>query len=122
MLPVGVFAVAQGAANYTVTKKLQREAVTLGAVEASQKEQGEILEAFGILSAISTQLNLDTISECRSVLQAFIENQSPVRFIGYISGGWTNGMLFPDGSRERLQRGNKFSVLDGIAAPVSHRA
>jgi len=55
MLPVGIFAVAQGMANYSVTKKLQREALTLGAVEASQNEQGEILEACGKLSAIGSQ-------------------------------------------------------------------
>jgi len=83
MLPVGVFAVAQGAANYTVTKKLQREAVTLGAVEASQREQGEILEAFGQLSAIGSQLDLDgSDSACRTVLKAFIDNERSVPFIG----------------------------------------
>jgi len=97
MLPVGVFAVAQGAANYTVTKKLQREAVTLGAVEASQREQGEILEAFGQLSAIGSQLDLDgSDSACRTVLKAFIDNERSVPFIGYIPADGMMECSFPE--------------------------
>jgi len=95
MLPVGVFAVAQGTANYTVTKKLQREAVTLGAVEASQKEQGEILEAFGKLAGIASQLDLDgSLSECRA--EAFIENERSVPFISYIPANGLMECSFPE--------------------------
>ncbi len=97
MLPVGVFAVAQGTENYTVTKKLQREAVTLGAVEASQREQGEILEAFGQLSALASQLNLDGApSDCRAVLNAFIDNERAVPFIGYIPADGLMECSFPE--------------------------
>lgn len=97
MLPVGVFAVAQGVANYKLTKKLQHEAVTLGAVEASQGEQGEILEAFGQLSAIGSQFDLDgSVSECRAVLKAFIDNDRSVPFLGYIPADGLMTCSFPE--------------------------
>jgi len=91
MLPIGVFAVAQGITNYSETKKLRREAFTFEAVEASQIEQAAILEAFGALSALDALIDVDgPVGGCRDVLNAFIEQEPTVPFIGYID---SEGMM-----------------------------
>lgn len=86
MLPVGIFAIAQGVSVYRETKELRREALTLGAVEASRAEQAAILEAFGMLGALESQLVLDASpDQCREVLSSFVEHEPTVPFIGFIS-------------------------------------
>lgn len=91
MLPVGVFAVAQGVSNYSATKKLLREALTFEAVEAGQVEQTAIAEAFGALNALDSQIDIDgPISACRNVLDTFIEHEPTIPFIGFID---ENGMM-----------------------------
>ena len=91
MLPVGIFAVAQGISNYSETKKLRQETFTLEAMEAGQVEQAAILEAFGALSAIDSQIDVaGPIDACRDVLNTFIDQEPTVPFIGYIPA---NGLM-----------------------------
>ncbi len=91
MLPIGVFAVAQGITNYAETKKLRREAFTFEAVQASQIEQAAILEAFGALNALDALIDVDGDADtCRGILNAFIEQEPTVPFIGFID---SEGMM-----------------------------
>jgi two-component sensor histidine kinase len=86
MLPVGVFAVAQGISTYTSTKKLLSEALTFEAVEAGQNEQTAISEAFGALNALASQIDIDgPVEDCRTVLNTFAVQEKTVPFIGYIN-------------------------------------
>ena len=85
MTPVGIFAITQGMSTYSETKKLRREAFALGAVQASRDEQAAILEAFGKLSALNSQLDIDApVSECIQILSDFKAQEPTVPFIGYI--------------------------------------
>lgn len=85
MTPVGVISIAQGVSSYSETKKLWRETYALGAVEASQEEQAAILEAFGALGALDSQLDTTApAAKCQSMLSDFIEQEPTVPFIGYI--------------------------------------
>ncbi len=96
MLPIGVFAVAQGITNYSETKKLRREAFTFEAVQASQVEQAAILEAFGALNALDALIDLDgEVSACRNVLNAFIKQEPTVPFIGFIDSAGMMECSFP---------------------------
>jgi len=63
----------------------------------SLRVQVAILEAFGQLSALASQLNLDGApSDCRAVLNAFIDNERAVPFIGYIPADGLMECSFPE--------------------------
>ena len=86
MLPVGVFAIAQGITNYSETKKLRREAFTVEAIEAGQNEQAAIREAFGILRAINSQLDVDgPLEDCQAVMRALAAADDTIPFVGFIA-------------------------------------
>jgi len=97
MLPVGVFAVAQGISNYSSTKKLLREALTFEAVEAGQVEQFAITEAFGALNALDSQIEIDgPVGPCRDVLNDFIEQEPTIPFVGFIAKNGIMDCSYPE--------------------------
>jgi two-component sensor histidine kinase len=98
MMPVGIFAAAQGLTNYSETKQLRREAFTLGAVEASRDEKAAILEAFGHLAALNSQLNIDgPIEQCNEVLGRFRAQEPTVPDIGFIAADGVMTCAHPEG-------------------------
>lgn len=88
MLPVGIFAVAQAMTNYSETKRLLQETYSREAVQASTEEHAAILEAFGALGALDTQLELDGPEDCTDLMRAFVEREATAPSAGYVD---TNG-------------------------------
>lgn len=85
-LPVGVLAVAQGIKAYQETKVLRRAAIARDAIAASSLERGRILEAFGSLVALDSQLDLNApLADCTAMMKAHVENDDNASFVGLVS-------------------------------------
>lgn len=84
-LPVGVLAVAQGIKAYQETKVLRRAAIARDAITESSLERGRILEAFGSLTAIDSQLDMDAPPEtCKAMMKSLVERDESASFAGLV--------------------------------------
>lgn len=84
-LPVGVLAVAQGYAAFSDTRELRRSALASAALKETVREQGLILEAFGVIDAFKSQITPDMPPEaCTERLRAFVDGDQRVSFMGVV--------------------------------------